>query len=64
MLESNSIKVLMVMRVGVRHKCWHAGNMMQNNDNLDNANGDACSTNQTFIFIRIKYLYITFCYQL
>ena len=54
MLQRNSIKVLVVMQVGARRKCWHPGNMAQNNP--ENANGDACMTNQTGAFVRIKYL--------
>ena len=42
------------MQVGARRKCWHPGNMAQNNP--ENANGDACVTNQTGTFVRIKYL--------
>ena len=66
MLQSNSINVLVVMQVGARRKCRHAGNIVQNN--ADNANGDAYTTNQTSPFVRIKYLKkfltIIFCYQL
>ena len=66
MLHSNSIKVLVVMQVSARGKCRHAGNMVQNS--AENANGNTCTTNQTGIFVRIKYLKINltiiFCYQL
>ena len=53
MLQSNSIIVLMVMQVDVQGKCRHAGSMVQNNAN--NANSNACTTNQTGSFVRIKY---------
>ena len=39
------MKVLMVMLVDARRKCRREGHMMQNNE--DDANGDACTTNQT-----------------
>ena len=54
MLQSNSIKALVVMQVGARRKWKQAGNMVQNN--ADNANSDACTTNQTGTFLRIKCL--------
>ena len=43
----------MLMQVGAQRNCRHACNMVQNN--ADNANGDACTTNQTDTFVRIKY---------
>ena len=42
MFHNNSIKVMVVMQVGARRRCRRADNMMQNN--IDNANGDACTT--------------------
>ena len=56
MLYSNSVKILLVMQIGARRKCSRAGNLVQNNE--DNASDDACTTNQTDIFVRIKYLKI------
>ena len=43
MLHSSSTKVLLVMQVSAQHKCRCAGNMVQNN--ADNGNGNACTTN-------------------
>ena len=56
MLYSNSVKILVVMQIGARRKCRHAGNVVQNN--ADNASDDECTTNQTDNVVRIKYLKI------
>ena len=48
MLRSNSMKVLVVKQVGARGKCRRAGNIVQNNAN--NSNSEACTTNQTDSF--------------
>ena len=42
------------MQVGARRRSRRAGNVVQNN--ADNANGDACTTNQIGTFVRIKSL--------
>ena len=56
MVHSDFMKVLVVMQVGARRKCRRASNIAQNNP--DNANGEACTKNQTDTFIKIKYLKI------
>ena len=65
MLRSNSMKVVVVMQVGAWRKYRHEVNMVQSN--ADDSNGEACTTNQTDTFVRIKYLKIVliiiFCYE-
>ena len=43
MLHNNSMQVLVIMQVDAQCKCRCASNMVQNN--ADNANRNACTTN-------------------